>query len=41
MFYIPLTNNKVAVKIATCLFLNGKVELISYNNGNTSSRDLV
>lgn len=42
MFYIPLTHNRVAIKTATCLFTNGKTELITYNTeDNNVSRNLV
>lgn len=41
MFYIPLTRNRIAIKTATCFFLNGKVELVIYNEQEYVSRNLV
>lgn len=37
MFYIPLTHNRVAIKVATCFFMHGNVELIEYKNPNPNT----
>lgn len=34
MFYVYLNDNRVAVKIATCFFTEGNIELIKYNQPN-------
>ena len=41
MFYIPLTRGRVAIKTATCFFLEGKTELVTYKDKDNVSRDLV
>lgn len=37
MYYIPITNNRVAIKTATCYFDNGKVELVTYKENTPKS----
>lgn len=37
MFYISLTRNRVAVKVATCFFMKGNVEFIEYKSNNNNS----
>ena len=39
MFYIPVSNYKVAVKTATCFFNNGNPELVTYDGSNLAIVD--